>query len=107
MRKPFVVYVLLIDDAHIRFNRKPLVSVHRSLQEAEEMLRAYTAELLPGWRMVDSEIVKKLAEYNDRARIFACTTECDLDQDSSELEPFTGGTKLDYDDVFRRWAPFS
>jgi hypothetical protein len=87
------IFVLHIDDAHLRrFESEPFVSVHRNLQEAEEMLRLYAAEFLPGARMADSEIVKTLAEYNECAHLFACTTLCDLQKYSTELVPFTQGT---------------
>jgi hypothetical protein len=67
--KPFayVFYVEHDNDEHY-------VSVHSSLDEAEEALRAYAAAIfVDGESLADSEIADILMEYNEHVRIFACT----------------------------------
>jgi hypothetical protein len=80
MKEPFA-YVLYIE----RDSDEHLVSVHRSLDEAEAELRAFAANIVldPS----DDEIVDFLCEYGEHARIYACTIKRNT-QTSAELTPF-------------------
>jgi hypothetical protein len=86
MNKPFA-YVLFIN----RGNEERLVSLHQSLDEAEDALRAYarTVFVSPG---DDDELVEALAECDEHVHIFACTMKRNT-QISTELQPFTRATE--------------
>jgi len=85
MKEPFA-YVLYID----RGNQEHLVSLHQSLDEAEDALRDYAGTIFVG--PTDDDIVGALAEDGKHARIFACTLK-HKKQISTELKPFTRTTK--------------
>jgi hypothetical protein len=84
MKEPFA-YVLYID----RGTREHLVSLHQSLDEAEDALRAYAKTIVIG--PSDNEIVEVLAEDGTHARLFACSMKRNV-QFSTELVPFADGT---------------
>ncbi len=78
MKHPFA-YVLFVGHA----GAETEASLHRTLDEAEETLRALVAAAFVT-PIRDDEIVEVLAEDGTHARIFACT---------SELEPFARSAK--------------
>jgi hypothetical protein len=80
MKESFV-YVLYIE----RDTEEHLVRLYRSLDEAEDALRAYSRTIVVG--PSDDDIVETLAEDGIYARIYACTTKRD-GQVSSEIIPF-------------------
>jgi hypothetical protein len=83
MKEPFA-YVLYID----RGTEEHLVSLHKSLDEAEDALRAYSRTIVVGPN--DNEIIEVLAEDGVHARIYACTLQR-RGQSSVELVPFADG----------------
>ena len=85
MKEPFA-YVLYIEHD----TAEHFVSIHQSLNEAEEALRAFGATIVAG--PCDEDLVETLAEYNEHARIYACTMKRNM-QISTELEPFTRTAK--------------
>jgi hypothetical protein len=86
MKEPYA-YLLYID----RGTEEPLVSLYRSLDEAEDALRAYVQTIFVG-PQCDGEIVETLAEDGIRVRIFACTEKRNT-QVSTELQPFARSAK--------------
>jgi len=82
MKEPFA-YVLYID----RGTEEHLVSLHQSLDEAEDALRAYAGTIFVGVTD-DDDIIETLAEDDKHVRIFACTLKRNT-QISTELKPFT------------------
>ncbi len=86
MKTPYA-YVLYIEcDAE-----EHLVSLYRSLDEAEDALRDYTVTIFAG-PQPDDDIIESLAEYGKHARIFACTLRRGK-QVSTELNPFARTAK--------------
>jgi len=81
MKEPFA-YVLYID----RGTKEHLVSLYRSLDEAEQALRAYVKTIFIGGAS-DADIVETLAEDGISARIYACAMKRNT-QTSEELVPF-------------------
>jgi hypothetical protein len=81
MKEPFA-YVLYLD----RGPEEHLVSLHKSLDEAEEALRAFAQTIVVG--LSDNEIVEVLAEDGVHARIYACTLQRRNTQSSTEVQPF-------------------
>lgn len=80
MNDPFA-FVLYID----RGRKEHLVSLHKSLDEAEDALRAYSRTIVVGAN--DNEIIEVLAEDGIHARIYACVQQR-RGQNSIELVPF-------------------
>jgi hypothetical protein len=77
--KPFA-YVLYIDSRTREF-----VSLHQSLDTAEDALRTYAASIFAG--LNDNEIVETLTEDGTYVRLFACARERNK-QNSTKLKPF-------------------
>jgi hypothetical protein len=86
MKEPFA-YVLYIE----RDTDEHLVSIHRSLDEAEDALRAFARTIVVA--PSDDDITEILAEYNLHARIYACAMKRNT-QISTELKPFTRAAKV-------------
>jgi hypothetical protein len=78
-KEPFA-YVL-----YIHSRTREFVSLHQSLDEAEEALRAYAGTIFV--RLNDNEIVETLTDDGMYVRIFACAMERNT-QISTELRPF-------------------
>jgi hypothetical protein len=80
MKEPFA-YVL-----YIHSRTREFVSLHQSLDEAEDALRAYAGTIFID--LSDDNIVETLTEDGTHVRIFACTMERNK-QISTKLKPFT------------------
>jgi hypothetical protein len=80
--KPFahVLYIEHDVDEHI-------VSVHQTLEQAEDELRVFAKAIFEGDETSDDKIVETLAEFNKHARIYAVVTVVG-GQTSAEITPF-------------------
>jgi hypothetical protein len=87
MKAP-ITYVLYID----RGPEEHLVSLWRTLDDAEDTLREYAGTIFVGVTD-DDDIVETLAEDGKHVRIFACTMKHNR-QISTELKPFTRAAKV-------------
>jgi hypothetical protein len=87
MKEPFA-YVLYIN----RGNEEHLVSLYRSLDEAEDALRTYAKTVVVGG-LSNDELVETLAEWDEHVHIFACAMKRNA-QISTELKPFARTAKV-------------
>jgi hypothetical protein len=79
-------YVLYIEHDYAPHN----VSVHDSQQEAEDALREYSKPIFADNELdvIDEELVEKLAEFNEYARVYRCGGKDDVFRTGVEITPF-------------------
>jgi hypothetical protein len=76
------VYVLLIEYS----DDEPFVTLHQSLDDAEDALREIAARIWAG-PQADEDMLEVFAKYGHRVRVFACTMKRNV-QTSTEITPF-------------------
>ena len=85
MKEPFACVLHIEHD-----NAEHLVSLYRSLDEAEDALRVFAATVFVG--LGEDEIVESLAECGEHVRLYSCAMKRGK-QISTEIQPFTRAAK--------------